>query len=55
MQMMFECTHNTSEGAGAAALAGAAQEQERNEGLKVGVVLSGGNIDRSMFAQVLAR
>jgi threonine dehydratase len=54
IQMMFECTHNTSEGAGAAALAAAVQDQARNQGRKIGVVLSGGNIDRPMFAQVLA-
>jgi len=55
MRMMFECTHNVCEGAGAAALAAATQEEKRNSGLKVAVIASGGNIDQDVFAGVLAR
>jgi len=54
MRMMFECTHNTCEGAGAAALAAAIQEQSRNIGRRIAVVASGGNVDRDVFAQVLS-
>lgn len=53
MRMMFECTHNTCEGAGAAALAAAMQEQSVISGLKIAVVASGGNVDRDVFAKVL--
>ena len=53
MRTIFECTHNVSEGAGAAAVAAAMQERSRNVGRKVAVVLSGGNIDRELFASVL--
>ena len=53
MCMMFECTHNVCEGAGAAALAAAAQEKSRLKGLKVAVVATGGNVDRDVFAEVL--
>jgi threonine dehydratase len=53
MRMMFECTHNTCEGAGAAALAAAIQERERLAGHRVAVVASGGNVDREVFAGVL--
>jgi len=53
MRMMFECTHNTCEGAGAAALAAALQEKHRLAGRKVAVVATGGNIDRELFATVL--
>ena len=53
MRMMFECTHNVCEGAGAAALAAATQEKERLAGRKVAVVASGGNIDQNVFANVL--
>jgi threonine dehydratase len=53
MRMLFECTHNTCEGAGAAAVAAAAQEGSRIAGRKVAVILSGGNIDRDVFAAVL--
>ena len=42
-------THNLAEGAGAAPLAAALQEKERLAGKRVGVVLSGGNIDLALF------
>lgn len=53
MRMMFECTHNVCEGAGAAALAAATQEKVRITGRKVAVVASGGNVDQDVFADVL--
>jgi threonine dehydratase len=53
MCMMFECTHNVCEGAGAAALAAAVQEKSELAGRKVAVVASGGNVDQDMFARVL--
>jgi threonine dehydratase len=53
MRMMFECTHNVCEGAGAAALAAATQEKSRIAGRKVAVVASGGNIDQDVFSDVL--
>ena len=53
MRMLFECTHNTSEGAGAAALAAAVQEMSKNAGRKIAVILTGGNIDREIFTAVL--
>ena len=54
MRALFECTHNTCEGAGAAAFAAATQERRRIEGRRVAVILSGGNIDRPLFTSVLA-
>jgi threonine dehydratase len=42
-------THNLAEGAGAAALAAAVKERSRLTGRKVGLVLSGGNIDLDLF------
>lgn len=42
-------THNLAEGAGAAALAAAMKERARLAGRKVGLVLSGGNIDFDLF------
>lgn len=53
MRMMFECTHNVCEGAGAAALAAAIQEAQQNSGRRVAVIASGGNIDQGVFADVL--
>jgi threonine dehydratase len=50
----YEDTHNMAEGAGAAPLAALLQESAGLKGAKTGVVLSGGNIDRSAYATVLA-
>jgi threonine dehydratase len=54
MRILFSDTHNVAEGAGAAALAAALQERGQVAGKRVAVIQSGGNIDRSLFAQVLA-
>ena len=45
----WEDTHNIAEGAGAAALAALLQEREAMAGRRVGLVLSGGNIDLALF------
>jgi len=42
-------THNLAEGAGAAALAAAMQEKPKLAGKRVGLILSGGNIDFDLF------
>lgn len=52
---IFQCTHNCAEGAGAAALAAMRKERAKLKGRKVAGVLSGGNIDRPLFAEVLSR
>jgi threonine dehydratase len=54
MRALYEDTHNVAEGAGAAALAGAMQEREANRGRRIGVVITGGNVDADVFARVLA-
>ena len=54
MRACYEDTHNVAEGAGAAALAALLQERDRMAGKRVGLILSGGNIDREMLAEVLA-
>ena len=50
----FRCCHSIAEGAGAAPLAALMQERERMKGKRVGVILSGGNIDMAKFAAVIA-
>ena len=55
IRMLFECAHSVSEGAGAAPVAAAFREKSRNTGRKIAVVLSGGNIDRDLFASVLSK
>lgn len=53
MRLYYRATHNVAEGAGAAALAALTKEQARMKGQRVGLILSGGNIDSNKFAQVL--
>ncbi len=48
-------THNLVEGAGAAPLAAALQERTRLQGKRVGVVISGGNIDLALFRSWVLR
>ena len=50
----FQDTHNVAEGGGAAPLAGLMQERARMAGKKVALVLSGGNIDMSVYRHLLA-
>ena len=54
MRLYFSATHNVAEGAGAIALAALNREKERMKGKRVAVVLSGGNIDRELYAAILA-
>ena len=54
MRILFMDTHNVAEGAGASPLAAALQERQHVAGKRVAVVQSGGNIDRALFAEVLA-
>jgi len=53
MRAYFSDTHNVAEGAGAAALAALLGEAARMRGRRVGLVLSGGNVDRDVYAKVL--
>jgi threonine dehydratase len=53
MRVYYATTHNLSEGAGAAPLAALIKEKARYAGKRAGLVLSGGNIDMPLFAQVL--
>lgn len=53
MRLYFRCAHTLAEGAGAASLAALLKEKDRMRGKRVGVILSGGNIDMPKFAAVL--
>ena len=55
MRHLFTDTHNLAEGAGAAALAAALKERTALRGRRVGLVLTGGNVDPEPFAEVLGR
>jgi len=54
MRAFYEDTHNLAEGAGAAALAAALQERQQLKGKRIGIVLTGGNVDREMYERVLS-
>src|ERR1700716_2628612 len=49
MRAYWTDTHNLAEGAGAAALAAALREKTKLQGKRVGLILSGGNIDFDRF------
>jgi len=54
MRAIFAMTHNVAEGAGAAAFAAAWRERHSLAGKRVGLALTGGNVDSALFADVLA-
>jgi threonine dehydratase len=53
MAHYFTDTHHVAEGAGAAALAALLRDREALRGRRVGVALSGCNVDASLYASVL--
>src|SRR3984957_1412004 len=53
MKIYFTDTHNAVEGAGAAGLAAALKEKQTLKGKRVGLVVTGGNVDHDVFARVL--
>jgi threonine dehydratase len=50
----FSDTHTLAEGAGAAPLAALIKERARMQGCRVGLIMSGQNIDRDVMREVLA-
>ena len=52
-RLLFASTHNVAEGAGAAPLAALMHEGPERPDLRAGVIVTGGNIDTSMFATIL--
>lgn len=54
IRLYYSATHNLAEGAGAAALAALMQERAAMAGKTVGVVLSGGNIDRALYQEIIS-
>jgi threonine dehydratase len=53
MRALYEDTYNVAEGAGAVAMAAALKEREELRGKRIGVMLTGGNVDAKTFAAVL--
>ncbi|MGA2538302.1 MAG: threonine dehydratase [Terracidiphilus sp.] len=54
MRAYYQDTHNLAEGAGAAPLAAALKEKRLNAGKRIGIVLTGGNLDMEAYAEVLS-
>ena len=54
MRIYLDATHQIAEGAVAAPLAAVLQERDRMANRKVGVILTGGNIERARLLQVLS-
>jgi threonine dehydratase len=53
MRAVFDDTHNAAEGGGAAGMAAILKEKDALRGKRVATVISGGNVDRALFAEVL--
>lgn len=53
MRILYRDTHNLAEGAGAAALAALLSEKDKMRGRKVGIILSGGNVDLPLYSRIL--
>lgn len=54
MRLYYVSTHNVAEGAGAASLAAAIQMKDRFKGRRLGLPLTGGNVDAMQFARLLS-
>lgn len=54
IRLYHTTTHSLAEGAGAAPLAALIKEKARHAGKRVGVILTGGNIDMPVLAKVLS-
>jgi len=54
MRAIFRACHCVAEGAGAATLAALLSEKDAMRGKRVGIVMSGGNIDTSVYVRVLS-
>jgi threonine dehydratase len=53
MRVLFDDTHQVAEGAGAASLAALLADRDRGRE-RCAVVLSGGNVDRDVYAKAIA-
>jgi threonine dehydratase len=53
MRAYFTDTHNVAEGAGASTLAALLKEKHRMAGKRVGLMLTGGNVDSDLYLKIL--
>lgn len=52
-RILYTDTHNVAEGAGAAAFAAIMKQREVLRGMRIGLILSGGNIDMPILSRIL--
>ena len=55
MRAIYDDTHNVAEGAAASTVAAVLGEPDRVRGRRIGVVLTGANVDRAVFARVIGQ
>ena len=53
MRHLYTDTHNLAEGAGAAPLAAALKQMHHNQQKRIGLVLTGANVDMDLYEKVL--
>jgi len=54
MRIYYQDTHNLAEGAGAAALAAALKEELAEKNERIGIILTGANVDCELYSHVLS-
>jgi threonine dehydratase len=54
VRVLYATTHNMPEPAGAIALAGLLAERDEQQGKRVGVTITGGNMDVPLMTDILA-
>ncbi len=54
VRILYRTTHNLCEPSGAAALGGLLAERDRQQGKRVGVAMTGGNLDVPLLTEILA-
>src|SRR5215471_16923093 len=53
VRVLYTDTHNVAEGAGAASLAALMKQRAHRQGKRIGIVLSGGNIDMPVLSRIV--
>jgi threonine dehydratase len=53
VRILYTDTHNVAEGAGAAPLAALMKQRANRQGKRIGIVLSGGNVDMPVLSRIL--
>ena len=52
---IYDDTGNISEGSGALSYAAAFKDRKKNKNKNIGIILTGGNIDRKLYSKILSK